>query len=150
MEYQKECDNTVADILSWVTTQLEPDMVRSILNGVVLGAVHWAEVHDPTVVEGDLSLDWEVHVTAGNMLIQMHVTDWAKAQREDPMLSAVLDWPMVQKKTNLKGLLAEHASSKEAQLILQKSTEFYDSSGSLVSVLNAQRWDQRYSTFHGP
>ena len=35
----------------------------------------------------------------------MHVMDWAKVQREDPALSAVLDWLEVQKKTHLKALL---------------------------------------------
>ena len=43
----------------------------------------------------------------------MHITDWTKAQKEDPVLSAALDWLEVQKKTDLKALLAEHASSKE-------------------------------------
>ena len=52
-------------------------------------------------------------VTTGCVLIEMHVTDWAKAQREDPMLSAVLDWLKAQTKTDLKALLAEHASSEE-------------------------------------
>ena len=50
LEYQKGCDNTVADVLSWVTTHLDPDMVRMILNGVTLGAAHWAEVHNHTVI----------------------------------------------------------------------------------------------------
>ena len=49
----------------------------------------------------------------------MHVTDWAGAQTEDPVLSAVLDWMGAQKKTDLKTLLGEHASSGEGQLILQ-------------------------------
>ena len=34
LEYQKGCDNTVVDALSQVTTQLDLDTVRSILNGV--------------------------------------------------------------------------------------------------------------------
>ena len=42
LQYQKGCDNTVADVLSQVTTQLNPDMVRSILDRVTLGAVHQA------------------------------------------------------------------------------------------------------------
>ena len=135
LEYQKGHYNTVTDVLNWVTTWLEPDMVRSILNGVALGAVHQVEVHDPTVVKGDL--EWEVRVTAGHTPVQMHVTDWAKAQREDPMLSAVLDWLKAQKKTDLMALLSAHASSKEGQLILMI----------LVSVFNAQGQDKRYSTF---
>ena len=119
LEYQKGCDNTLADVLSWVTTCLDPAMVRSILDGVTLGAVHQAEVHDPTVVEGDHSLEQEVCVIAGHALVQMQVTDWTEAQKEDPVLSAVLDWLEAQKKTDLKALLAEHASSKEGQPILQ-------------------------------
>ena len=118
LKYQKGCDNTVADVLSWVTTWLDPDTVRSILNRVALGAVHWAKVHDPTVVKVDFSLEWEVHIAAGCALMQMHVIGWAEAQREDPMLSAVLDWLKAQKKVDLKALLAEHASSKEGWLIL--------------------------------
>ena len=54
--------------------------------------MQWAEIHDPTVVEGDHNLEQEVHVAAGCVLVQMHMTDWAEAQREDPVLSAVFDW----------------------------------------------------------
>ena len=75
LEYQKGHDNTVADVLSQVTTQLNPTMVRSILYGVVLRAVHQAEVHDPTMIESDHCLEKEVHVTAGHALVQMNVTD---------------------------------------------------------------------------
>ena len=91
LEYQKGHDNTMADVLSQVATHLDPDMVRSILNGVTLGAAHWAEVHDPVVVKGDHSLEWEVHVATSHTLVQMHITDWTKVQKEDPVLSAVLD-----------------------------------------------------------
>ena len=66
-------------------------MVKSILNRVALGASQWVETHDPTVVESDHCLKQEVHVAAGHVQVQMHVTDWAEAQREDPALSAVLD-----------------------------------------------------------
>ena len=75
LEYQKGWDNTVADVLSWVTTCLDLDMVRLILNGVTLGAAHWVEVHDPTIIEGDHDLEQEVCVAAGCMLVQMHITD---------------------------------------------------------------------------
>ena len=40
-------------------------------------------------VESDHNLEQEVCVTAGCAQMQMHVTDWAKAQSEDPALSAV-------------------------------------------------------------
>ena len=79
LEYQKGCDNTVTDALSWVMTRLDQDTVKLILNGVTLGTAHQAEVHDPAVVEGDHHLEHEVHVTADCMLVQMHVTDWVEA-----------------------------------------------------------------------
>ena len=113
LEYQKGCDNTVVDVLSQVTTWLYPDTVKSILDGVAIGEVYWAEVYDSAMVESDHHLEQEVHVAAGCTLVQMHVTDWAKAQREDPVLSAVLGWLNAQKKTDLKALLVEHASSEE-------------------------------------
>ena len=65
LEYQNRCNNTMADVLSWITTCLDPDTVRSILNGITLRAAHWAEVHDPIVAEGDNDLEQEVCVAAG-------------------------------------------------------------------------------------
>ena len=113
LEYQKGCNNTIEDVLSWITTHLDPDTVRSVLDGITLGATHRAESHHPTVVEDDHGMEKEVYITAGWVLVQMQVTDWAEAQREDSVLSAVLDWLEAQKKTDLKILLGEHASSKE-------------------------------------
>ena len=91
LEYQKGCDNTVVDVLSWVTTQLDPATVKSILNRVALGMAYWAEVHDLAMVEGNQCLEQEVHVTTGQAFVEMHVTDWAEVQRGDPMFSTVLD-----------------------------------------------------------
>ena len=41
------------------------------------------------------------------------MTDWAEAQREDPILSAVLDWLEAQKKADLKTLLGDHAYGEQ-------------------------------------
>ena len=46
------------------------------------------------------------------VLVEMHVTNWAAAQREDPELDAVLQW-LEAKKTDLRTLLGENASSEE-------------------------------------
>ena len=124
LEYQKGCDNTVVDALSRFTTWLDPDTGKSILDGVALGSIHQAELHDPAIVEGGHHLEQEVWVAAGCALVQMHVTDWAKAQREDSILSAVLDWLKAQKQTDLKVCLAEHTSSKKGKLILQNWQNF--------------------------
>ena len=69
LEYQKGHDNTVADVLRRITTGLDPNIVRSILDGITLGAAHWAEVHNPAVAKGDHDLEQEVHVIAGQVLV---------------------------------------------------------------------------------
>ena len=124
MEYQEGCDNTIADVLSWITTHLDPDVVRLVLDGITFGATQRAESHHPAVVEGDQGVEKEVCVTAGWVLVQMHVTDWAEAQREDSVLGTVLDWLEAQMKTDLKTLVGEHASIEEGQLILQNCQNF--------------------------
>ena len=53
-----------------------------------LGATQRAEGDDPAMVEGDHSIEKEVCVTSRQVLVQMHVTNWAAAQREDPILDA--------------------------------------------------------------
>ena len=42
------------------------------------------------MVEDDHNIEKEVHVTAGQVLVEMHVTNWATAQRKDPKLDAVV------------------------------------------------------------
>ena len=114
----------MADVLRWITIYLNPDTVRSILNGITLGAAHRAGIYDHTVVEDDHDLEQEVRVPTGCVMVQMHMTDWAEAQREDPVLSTALDWLEAQKKTDLKALLGEHASSEEGSLIWQNQQKF--------------------------
>ena len=101
LEYQKEQDNTVADVLSQITTHLNLEAVQSILDGVTLGAAQRAERDDLVMIEGDHDLEKEVCVTAGWVLAEMHVTNWAAAQREDPELDAMLHWLEAKKKVNL-------------------------------------------------
>ena len=65
------------------------------------------------MVEDDHNIEKEVHVTAEQILVKMHMTNWATAQREDPVLDAVLNWLEAQKEIDLRTLLGEHASSEE-------------------------------------
>ena len=124
-------------LLNWTQTQWDQSS-----HGVTLGSAYQAKVHDPAVVEGWLLLGARgmCHAT-GCALVQMHVTDWAEAQKEDPMLSAVLNWLKAQKKTDLKALLAEHTSKWRRSVNLTESAEFYGSSRGLVPAFNALRWD---------
>ena len=98
--------------------------MQSILDGVTLGTTHGAEGYDSAVVEGDRGVGKEVCVATGQVLVEMHMTDWAETQREDPVLNAVLNWLEAQKKTDLKTLLGEHASSKEGQLVWRNCQNF--------------------------
>ena len=66
--------------------------MQSVLDGVSLDATHRVEGHDPAVVAGNHGLEKEICVTMGWVLVEIHMTDWAKTQREDPVLNAVLDW----------------------------------------------------------
>ena len=54
----------------------------------------------------------------------MHVTYWATAQREDPVLDAVLHWLEAKKKICLRTLLGEHASSEEGQMVWRNHQNF--------------------------
>ena len=65
------------------------------------------------------------------------MTDWKEAQREDTVLSTALDWLEAQKKTDLKTLLGEHASSEEGLIDLAESTELHNSPESPIPALNA-------------
>ena len=130
LEYQKGYDNTVADVVSQATTQLDPETVKPILDGVTLGMAHQAKVHDLSVEEGDQPLEQEVCVAAGHPLVKMHVTDWAGAQTEDPVLSSV-GLAKGTEPDRLKVLLAEHASSKEGNLILHNWQNFMIHQGAL-------------------
>ena len=83
LEYQKGWDNVVADALSRVTTRLELETVQAILDGATVGTSQRAERENLTIIESDQQLEQEVQVTAGQVLVEMHITDWAVAQKED-------------------------------------------------------------------
>ena len=51
IEYQKGGDTAAADALSQVTSRLDMENVKSILDGVTMGSTGRADAHDPVVVE---------------------------------------------------------------------------------------------------
>ena len=91
--------------------------MQAILYGATIGAPRRAEGEDPAVIKGDQQKEKEVQVTTGQVLVEMHVTNWAAAQKEDPELDAVLQWLESKKKTDLRTLLRECVLSKEGQTI---------------------------------
>ena len=124
LEYQKGWDNTVADALSQITTHFGPEAVQAILDGATLGTSQRAEEEDPAVIKGNQEKEKEVWVAAARVLVEMHITDWTTAQKEDPELNAVLQWLESKKKTDLRTLLGEHALSEEGQMVWRNRQNF--------------------------
>ena len=124
LEYQKGRDNAVADTLSRVMAHLEPEAVQAILDGATVGTSQRAERENPAIIESDQQLEQEVRVTTGQVLVEMHVTDWAVAQKEDPELDAVLQWLGSRKKADLRTLLRQCITSEEGQTVWQNCPNF--------------------------
>ena len=76
------------------------------------------------MVEGDHETGKEVCVATGQVLVEMHVTNRAAAQREDPELYAVLHWLEAKKKIDPGTLLGKHASSEEGQIVWRNHQNF--------------------------
>ena len=131
LEYQKGWDNAVADMLSQITTHLGPKAMQAILGGATIGTFQRVEGENPTVIEGDQQREKEVWVTAGWVLVEMHVTNWVVAQKEDPELQAVLQWLESKKKTDLRALLGEYILSEEGQMVWRNCQNFTTLQGTL-------------------
>ena len=121
----------MADVLSQITTRLGPEAMQAILDGATIGASQRAEGEDPAVIKGDQQREKEVQVATGQVLVEMHVTDWATAQKEDPKLDAVLQWLESKKKTDLRTLLGEHTLSEEGQMVWRNHQNFTTLRGTL-------------------
>ena len=89
-----------------------------------MGATQRAEADDTAVVEVDQEMEKEVCVTDRQVLVEMHVTNWAADQREDPELDGVLHCLEAKKKIDLRTLLGEHASSEEGQIVWRNHQNF--------------------------
>ena len=89
-----------------------------------MGASQRAEGENPAIIESDQQLEKEVWVAAGWVLVEMHVTNWAAAQIEDPKLDAVLQWLESKKKTDLRTLLGECITSEEGQMVWRNCQNF--------------------------
>ena len=135
-------------MLSQITTHLGLEAVQSILDGATLGAAQRTEGEDPAMVEGDQEKEKEVWVTAGWVLVEMHVTNWATTQKEDPELDAVLHWLEAKKKTHLRTLLREHAST-EGQMVWRNCQSFMVLPRCPLFVLCAKRGEWGSITLHG-
>ena len=98
--------------------------MQAVLDGATIGAPQRAEGEDPAVVKGDKQKEKEVQVAAGQVLVEMHVTDQAAAQKEDPKLNVVLQWLESKKKTDLRTHLRECVLSEKGRMIWRNRQNF--------------------------
>ena len=89
-----------------------------------MGTSQRAEGENPAIIKNDQQLEQEVQVAVGQVLVEIHVTNWAVAQKEDPELDAVLQWLESKKKTDLRTLLGECIMSKEGQMVWRNCQKF--------------------------
>ena len=86
--HQKGWDNATTDALSQVTSKLDVDTMKSILNWVTVGTTWRADAHDPVVAETNKKIHkqvWQsaVQARATDTNVNLHVTDLVAAQQED-------------------------------------------------------------------
>ena len=96
-----------------------------------MGTSQRAERENPAVIKSDQQLEQEVGVTAGQVLVEMHVTDWAAAQKEDSKLDAVPQWLGSKKKVDLRALLRECIMSEEGWMVWRNCHNFTSLQGTL-------------------
>ena len=80
----------------------------------------------------------------------MHVTDWARAQKEDPELDAVLQWLSSKKKADLKTLLGECVKSEEGQMVWRNCQNFVSLQGTLYLCSTPKGEDEDLLLFMVP
>ena len=129
----------MTDTLSQVTAHLRPEAVQAVLDGATVVTSQRAERENPAIIKGDQQLEKEVWVTAGQVLVEMHVTDWAAAQKEDPELNAVLQWLESRKKADLRTLLGECIMSEEGQMVWRNCQNLTFLQGTLYLCTPPQR-----------
>ena len=56
--------------------------MQAILDGATIGASQGVEGENPAVIKGDQQREKEVQVAAGQVLVEMHVTNWVAAQKK--------------------------------------------------------------------
>ena len=90
-----------------------------------MGMTKRADAQDPMVAQADEEIHKPVQETAvltraAQTCIDTHVTDWATAQEEDPILKMVMDLISDWKVQDLKHMLGDDAKTEEGKTILQE------------------------------
>ena len=124
--------------------------MQAILDGAAVGASQRAERENPAIVKDDQQLEQKVHVATGQVQVEMHVTNWAAAQKEDPELNAVLHWLETRKKADLKTLLGECIMNEDGQMVWRNCQNFTSLQGTLYLCSTSKGEDEDLLLFVVP
>ena len=124
------------DALSCVTSKLNAEAVKSILDRVTVGTAGRANAHDLMVAEANKRIHKQVkeaavQVWASHVHVNLHVTDWVVAQQEDLILIIVMEWISSHKLQDLKHLLGHHTTMEEGMVILRERKKIILHQGAL-------------------
>ena len=92
--------------------------MKSILDRVTVGTIGRVDAYYPVVAEVDKEIHKQVCKTvvqarAVHTCVNLHVTDWAASQQEDPTLKNLIEWISNQKVRDLKHLLGDYVNTEE-------------------------------------
>ena len=96
-----------------------------------MGTSQRTEGENTAIIKSYQQLEQEVQVATGQVLVEMHVTNWVVAQKEDSELDAVLQWLGSKKKADLRTLLRECIMSEEGQMVWKNCQNFTSLQGTL-------------------
>ena len=114
--YKKGWNNAAADALSQITSKLDAETVKSIQDGVPMGSIGRADVHNPMVAATDEEVHKQVWKTsvqarATHTHVNLHVTDWVATQREDQILKIAIKWISNWKVQDLRHLFGDDTNT---------------------------------------
>ena len=98
IEYQKGIDNKVADVLSQVGGQLDPEAITELLNWAKHTIATHVEAEDPCVLmehernNQEVILQVQQVTRTDKKLCNLKDTNWVIAQQSDPVLKHVIEW----------------------------------------------------------
>ena len=105
--------------------------MKIVLDNLTSGAGRRAEQEYDTNSAVHLKVDAiEVNMRSARVSTQMHVTDWAEAQQEDPEIETAMDWCHLDKKKSepwigqlmkLKSRLRSHKSTPAGKSLLSNA-----------------------------
>ena len=138
LEYQKGADNGAADALSHVPICHNHEMVWSLLEGAIVGAIDRGEAEASEELLGEHEyLGNEAWVQAMRM-VPMHIVNWGEVQEADPLLATCRRWlcthrdtPFQKQDALLRKYLGDNANTEEGCTLFSMRNSLVMSKGLL-------------------